>query len=112
MYWDLHQARNNYAEVTNGDFTVDVRDDVRINARDVFSLRNWSSSSPISIITRYDDYDYTWAFGADGVLNLPGSIEFNDNSVQTGAAISVVELKALVANCATYGDFQTAIAAL
>lgn len=112
MYWDLHQARNNYAEVTNGDFTVDVRDDVRITGRDTFSLRNWSSSSPISIITRYDDYDYTWAFGADAVLSLPGAIEFSDNSEQTSAAISIVELKALVANCATYGDFQTAIAAL
>jgi hypothetical protein len=112
MYWDLHQARNNYAEVTGGDFTVDVRDDVRITGRDLFSLRNWSNVAPISIITRYDDLDYTWAFGADGVLSLPGSIEFTDNSVQTGAAISVVELKALVANCATYGEFQTAIAAL
>jgi hypothetical protein len=43
---------------------------------------------------------------------LPGAIEFSDNSEQTSAAISIVELKALVANCATYGDFQTAIAAL
>jgi hypothetical protein len=112
MYWDLHQARNNYAEVTNGDFTVDVRDDVRITGRDGFSLRNWSDTAPISIITRYDNDDYTWEFGADGVLSLPGSIEFTDNSVQTSASISIVGLKALVANCATYGDFQTAIASL
>lgn len=40
------------------------------------------------------------------------SLVFPDSSTQTGAAISIVELKALVANCATYGDFQTAIANL
>ena len=112
MYWDLHQARNNYAEVTDGDFIVDVRDDVRITGRDGFSLRNWSNTSPITIVTRYDDLDYRWEFGVDAVLSLPGAIEFSDNSEQTSAAISIVELKALVANCATYGDFQTAIASL
>ena len=106
MYWDLHQARNNYAEVTGGDFTVDVRDDVIITGRDGFSLRNWSNTAPISIVTSYDDYDYTWAFEADGTLTFP------DQSIQTGGSISIVELKALVVNCATYGDFQTAIASL
>jgi hypothetical protein len=79
MYWDLHQARNNYAEVNNGDFTVDVRDDVRITGRDLFSLRNWSNTDPITIVTRYDDYDYTWEFGADGGLTFP------DDTIQTTA---------------------------
>jgi hypothetical protein len=106
MYWDLHQARNNYAEVTDGDFTVDVREDVRITGRNIVSLRNWSNTSPVTIVTRYDDVDYTWAFEADGTLTFP------DQSIQTGGSISIVELKALVANCATYGDFQTAIASL
>ena len=112
MYWEFHQARINYAEVTDGDFTVDVRDDVRITGRDTVSLRNRSNTDSVTIITDYDNNEYTWYFGADGMLSLPGPIEFTDNSEQTSAAISIVELKALVANCATYGDFQTAIASL
>jgi hypothetical protein len=48
----------------------------------------------------------SWSFGTNGNLTFPNS------NVQTGAAISITELKALVANCATYGDFQTAIANL
>jgi hypothetical protein len=48
----------------------------------------------------------TWTFGANGSLTFPNS------SVQTGGAISIAELKALVANSATYAAFQTAIANL
>jgi hypothetical protein len=47
-----------------------------------------------------------WAFGANGSLTFPNS------SVQTGASISIADLKTLVANSATYAAFQTAIAAL
>jgi hypothetical protein len=47
-----------------------------------------------------------WSFGTNGTLTFPNS------SVQTGGAISITELKALVANAATYGAFQTAIANL
>jgi hypothetical protein len=48
----------------------------------------------------------SWSFGVNGSLTFPNS------SVQTGGAISITELKALVANAATYGNFQTAIAGL
>jgi hypothetical protein len=48
----------------------------------------------------------SWSFGTNGNLTFP------EGNVQTGAAISITELKALVANAATYGAFQTAIAAL
>jgi hypothetical protein len=89
-----------------------VRDDVRITGRDSVSLRNWSNTSSVTIVTDYDNNEYTWSFGPDGVISLPGAIEFTDNSEQTSAAISIVDLKALVANCATYGEFQTAIASL
>lgn len=150
----LFTTRTNYIQLENNDFTVDVSDDVRINARDVFELRNWSTTDPIEIITDYDDNAHTWDFNPDGTLTFPdgtinsggtvialnvyniqsigntiiqtsanagaktwdfgldGSLRFPEGNVQTGAAISITELKALVANCATYGDFQTAIAAL
>jgi hypothetical protein len=47
-----------------------------------------------------------WAFGANGSLTFPNS------SVQTGGAISIADLKTLVAAADTYADFKTAIAAL
>lgn len=172
----LFTTRTNFLILENNDFTVDVTDDVRINARDYFSLRNWSTTDPIEIVTDYDNQSHVWEFGANGTLETPGdiivsgdvtgrdgvntlvlkaqptsdtsiqlndtvdstistsanleirtdvsnvpyvwtfenngTITFPDASTQTGAAISIVELKALVANCATYGDFQTAIANL
>jgi hypothetical protein len=49
---------------------------------------------------------WVWTFGQDGILQFP------DGSNQTGAAISIANLKTLVAAAATYADFQTAIAAL
>jgi hypothetical protein len=47
-----------------------------------------------------------WAFGANGSLTFPNS------SVQTGGAISIADLKTLVATANTYADFKTAIANL
>jgi hypothetical protein len=47
-----------------------------------------------------------WNFTKDGTLTFP------EGNIQTGAAISITELKALVANAATYAAFQSAIAAL
>ena len=48
----------------------------------------------------------TWVFNEIGALTFP------DNSTQTGASISIAELKAIVANTSNYGDFIIAIAAL
>ena len=50
--------------------------------------------------------NYGWTFRTDGTLLFP------DASVQTGGAISITELKALVANTTTYADLKTAIANL
>ena len=48
----------------------------------------------------------SWSFGTNGNLTFPNS------SVQTGGAISITELKVLVASAASYDDFRTAIANL
>ena len=48
----------------------------------------------------------SWSFGTNGNLTFPNS------NVQTGAAISIAELKVLVAGANTYAEFQTAIANL
>lgn len=47
-----------------------------------------------------------WLFGNDGNITFP------DASVQTGASISISELKTLVASSVDFADFQSKIAAL
>jgi hypothetical protein len=58
--------RTNSVELSSNDFTVSVTDDIRITGRDIFSLRNESTTDPITIRTDYDNADHTWEFGADG----------------------------------------------
>ena len=45
-------------------------------------------------------------------VSVSGNLIFSDNSTQTGASISIAELKAIVANTNNYGDFVIAIAAI
>ena len=79
-----YTLRTNYAEVNSTDFTVDVYDDVRITGSDIVSIRNRSNVDSITIITDYNNAEYTWHFEADGNLRLPGNIvSFNTFTVGT-----------------------------
>lgn len=75
----LFTTQTNSLRLENNDLTIDVYDDVRINARDVFSLRNWSSTDPIEIVTDYDANAWTWAFNTDKTLRVPGAVNFYQN---------------------------------
>jgi hypothetical protein len=46
------------------------------------------------------------------VFDTAGRIQFPDTRYQTGAAIGIADLKILVAACADFAAFKTAIAAL
>ena len=74
--------RTNYAELNGPDFTVNVYDDVRITGEDVVSIRNRSTTGPITIITDWNDSERTWSFGPNGDLSLPqdGGIVFDRNN--------------------------------
>lgn len=76
----LFTTRTNSLRLENNDFTVDVTDDVRIYARDVFSLRNRSINDPIEIVTDYDANAWTWSFNTDKTLRVPGAVNFQQNS--------------------------------
>jgi hypothetical protein len=69
---------------------------------DIISVVSGTASATFAITVPASSF----TFGGDG------SIEFPDTSVQTGAAISIADLKTLVAAANTYAEFQTAIAAL
>lgn len=76
----LFTTNTNYLGLENNDLTIDVADDIRMYARDIFSLRNWSSEEPITIITDYDANAWTWSFNVDGELRVPGAVNFQQNT--------------------------------
>ena len=65
----INQGTTSYVEIDGTDFRVDVQDDIRMYANDIFRLSNKSSNGSINIET--NDGDHTWYFKADGNLQLP-----------------------------------------
>ena len=65
-------AANSEVQITGEDFRVEVTDDIRLQASDLFSLRNISNADPITIVTDYNDSAYVWRFGEDGSFEIPG----------------------------------------
>jgi hypothetical protein len=84
----------------NGNSRIQAGMGFHINSEEGISLESVNVDDPDNPVT------YGWYFGIDGTLTFP------DTSIQTGASISISELKSLVANSNTYVDFQTAIANL
>lgn len=77
--FQLFIIQTNYLYVENGDFRVDVQDDIRMFGRDIFRLANYSAEEPIEIITNYSNNSQTWSFQPNGSLTFP------DGSTQTTA---------------------------
>ena len=65
-----------------------------------------TSNRVVGIVTGVGGTQREWVF------DTAGKIQFPDTRFQTGAAISIAELKVLVAACADFAAFKTAIAAL
>jgi hypothetical protein len=86
-----------------------------INVNNVLTVTTSSPSASPSI-SSISTANYTLTLGANNntywSFNGNGTLRFPNSSVQTGGSISIIELKALVANSATYAAFQSAIAAL
>jgi hypothetical protein len=65
-----------------------------------------TSNRVVGIVTGVGGTQREWVF------DTSGRIQFPDTRFQTGAAISIADLKVLVAACADFAAFKTAIAAL
>lgn len=95
---------------TANDINITVADDVEISAGDNINLYaddvTLEGRNDVEIRTDVDVNNYTFMFTNGGNLQFP------DSSVQTGAAISVADLKTLVAASTSFADFQSRIAAL
>lgn len=94
----INQGTTSYVEIDGTDFRVDVQDDIRMYANDVFRLINRSTNNGIEIQT-YDG-EHVWEFNPDGTLTLPsnGDILRNGNSV--------IPNLALVATTGIYNDLS------
>jgi hypothetical protein len=95
--FNTYGANTAYLTTTNDDSTALFMGAV---TADLYAHTN------ISIRANTGGTSQNWTFDETGALTFP------DSSVQTGGSISRIELKALVANSATYAAFQSAIAAL
>lgn len=71
LNFTIYVTRNNEARLTDNDFTVNVTDDVRITGNDIVSLRNYSTTEPITIIANYDNQNKIWEFRPDGSTIYP-----------------------------------------
>jgi hypothetical protein len=87
--------------LTNNDLRVDVADDIRMFATDVFRLYNRSTTEPIELITNVGGTANRWEFGADGALNLPGVNE-SGPAIQSPTIQSLNTYPTLLA----YGDSE------
>jgi hypothetical protein len=82
----------------NGNSRIQAGMGFHINSEEGISLEAVDVSDANNIVS------YGWHFGTDGMLTFP------DSTFQIGGAISIGELKTLVAAANTYAEFQTAIA--
>jgi len=94
------QDLNTTADVTFNSITTDTFASAGAGAPEI------ASDTTVSIITDAGNTAQTWLFDTNGTLTFP------DSSIQLGAAISIADLKVLVAASTDFADFQTRIAAL
>ncbi len=74
---------------SDSDVTITAGDDLRMYSNDVFSLRNYSSSDPITLITQYDSgNDKTMSFDSNGNLTIPGGFTGSFANLSSGATIT------------------------
>lgn len=76
------------------DVNITAGDDLRMYSNDVFSLRNYSSTDSIELITQYNSgNDKTMSFDVDGNLTIPSGFtgSFADINVQAQLASAAVE---------------------
>lgn len=85
--------------------TVNNRSYISTPRNDAAGIMNITSANEV-IITANESSAQEWSFETNGSLTFP------DSSVQTGASISLTDLKTLVADSTDFADFQSRIAAL
>lgn len=97
------------ARVTDGDFYVEVDDDINMYSKNVFRLVNYSANDGIEVTTDYDDQSYNWSFRPNGMLDFPqgGTFGVKDSVPTTSVGVSGDRL-GMIALDASYLYYCTA----
>jgi hypothetical protein len=71
VYFEINQYADSYVRV-NSDVTIEAVDDLRMYSRDVFSLRNYSTTESVDIRTQYNSgNENLWEFTPGGNTLFP-----------------------------------------
>jgi hypothetical protein len=89
LTFTIYTTNYNQLYLANNDFRVEVADDVRIIASDLFRLVNNSTGSGIEITTDDNNASHTWEFAADGNLTLPTTSQIIGDIVTVKGSSSV-----------------------
>ena len=92
----LHPYGNSYIE------SVDYGITTSTSSLNIFA----GPDQKITLRANFGGTEKFWTFGLDGSLTWP------DTSVQTGASISVADLKAIITTCTNFTEFKNAILGL
>jgi hypothetical protein len=115
------KTNNNFTEL----YTTTQNLSNTSNVTVVFSQSAYNYANTIPVINLgniyFDNSEIRTTVGGISIINVneqswifdvSGNLIFPDQTVQTGASISITELKTLVANSTSFSDFQVRIAAL
>ena len=92
----LHPYGNSYIE------SVDYGITTSTSSLNIFA----GPDQKITLRANFGGTEKFWTFGLDGSLTWP------DTSVQTGASISIADLKAIITTCTNFTEFKNAILGL
>lgn len=92
----LHPYGNSYIE------SVDYGITTSTSSLNIFA----GPDQKITLRANFGGTEKFWTFGLDGSLTFP------DTSVQTGASISIADLKAIITTCTNFTEFKNAILGL
>jgi hypothetical protein len=92
----LHPYGNSYIE------SVDYGITTSTSSLNIFA----GPDQKITLRANFGGTEKFWTFGTDGSLTWP------DTSVQTGASISIADLKAIITTCTNFTEFKNAILGL
>lgn len=106
LTFEIRENRTTFLEANGSDVRIEAADDVRIYSHDIFRLYNYSSTDPIEILTDYDNQEYRWRFGVDGLLTLSSSgLKFSDDTIQNTAWTGVI-------TASQVSDFNSSVSGL
>ena len=96
---DIYMSSSaNFDILADNDVNITAGDDIRMYANDTFSLRNYSETESITLITNYNGSSKTLEFDVDGNLTIPGGFTGSYADINTQAQLASAAVEDLTDN--------------